>query len=354
MPGASYDMGLFEFLRRDEFVAREFSETAMISRMIEFEKHLAAALGAVGAVPKSEISAALRKLADFAPDTKLIRECTERDGVPVPELVRQLRAAAGAQFGTGLHLGATSQDLIDTALVLALKNVNAYFLSRLNRLGGAFERLSAEFGDVEVMARTRMQNAEPMLARFRIESWRRPLDSHRKRLESLGPQLERLQFGGPTGDRSRLGSRADDVARILADALGLCEPGHGWHSERDSLAEYASWNSALAGILGKFGQDVALMAQMGEVRLLNAGGSSSMPHKSNPIKAELLVSLARFNATLVSGFHQALVHEQERSGAAWMLEWMVLPQACAVSGASLVGAESLANSIAEFGAESKR
>ncbi|MDE0113510.1 MAG: 3-carboxy-cis,cis-muconate cycloisomerase [Albidovulum sp.] len=340
---------LFEFVRRDDFVAREFSESAMLMRMIDFEVALADVLERVGLIPEPTVSAAKENIKEFVPDMELIRECTERDGVPVPELVRQLREAAGEECSACLHLGATSQDLIDTALVLALKNVNSHFESLGKRLDLAFERMESEFGLGEVMARTRMQNAEPMLAKFRIKSWRRPLLSQLERLESLRSRLEALQFGGPTGDRSRLGRESSEVSRQLALALGIRDPGHAWHAERGTLAEYAAWNATLAGILGKFGLDMAFMAQMGEISLAYTGSSSSMPHKSNPIRAELLVSLARFSATLVSGCHQALVHEQERSGSAWMLEWMLLPQICEATGASLNCAVSLANSVQHFG-----
>ena len=101
-----------------------------------------------------------------------------------------------------------------------------------------------------------------------------------------------------------------------------------WHSQRDRIGEFGSFLSLLSGTLGKIGQDIALMAQneVGEVQLATGGGSSAMPHKSNPVPAEVLVTLARFNAGLLGTLHQALVHENERSGAAWTLEWMVLPQ----------------------------
>ena len=108
----------------------------------------------------------------------------------------------------------------------------------------------------------------------------------------------------------------------------------------------------MTGSLGKFGQDVALLAQseVGEIRLASGGGSSAMPHKVNPVGAEVLVTLARFNATLLSGMHQALVHENERSGAAWTLEWMLLPQMMAATGAALATAQRLLPDIAFRGA----
>jgi 3-carboxy-cis,cis-muconate cycloisomerase len=134
----------------------------------------------------------------------------------------------------------------------------------------------------------------------------------------MSPRLLRLQCGGPVGISS-----GDN----LAAHLGLVAPAKSWHTMRDGFGELAGWLSLVSGSLGKIGIDISLMVQQGidEISLVGGGSSSAMPHKLNPILAELLVTLARYNATQVSGMHQALVHEQERSGAAWALEWMILP-----------------------------
>jgi 3-carboxy-cis,cis-muconate cycloisomerase len=133
--------------------------------------------------------------------------------------------------------------------------------------------------------------------------------------------------------------------------LQLTVPDYVPHAARDRIAALGSWLSQVTGALGKIGQDVALMAQneIGEVALSGAGGSSAMAHKQNPVLAEILVTLARFNAVQVSGLHQALVHEQERSGAAWTLEWMILPQMVIACGASLRLASTLVGQIKRLG-----
>ncbi|WP_292580394.1 lyase family protein, partial [Mesorhizobium sp.] len=157
------------------------------------------------------------------------------------------------------------------------------------------------------------------------------------------------EFGGQRGTLEKLGDKASAVRAALAAKLGLADAPQ-WHSRRDALAEFASWLSLVTGSLGKFGQDVALMAQAGaDIKLSGGGGSSAMPHKQNPVKAEALVALARFNATQLSGMHQALVHEQERSGAAWMLEWLILPQMVAATAAALRLAAGLAAQIESLG-----
>jgi 3-carboxy-cis,cis-muconate cycloisomerase len=158
-----------------------------------------------------------------------------------------------------------------------------------------------------------------------------------------------VQFGGAAGTLEKLGDKGPAVRAALAAKLGLGDAPQ-WHSQRDALAEFASLLSLITGSLGKFGQDVALMAQAGsEITLSGGGGSSAMPHKQNPVKAEALVALARFNATQLSGMHQALVHEQERSGAAWTLEWLLLPQMAVATAAALRLAAELAGQIESLG-----
>ncbi|RUU26526.1 3-carboxy-cis,cis-muconate cycloisomerase, partial [Mesorhizobium sp. M6A.T.Ca.TU.002.02.2.1] len=140
------------------------------------------------------------------------------------------------------------------------------------------------------------------------------------------------------------------VRAAVAERLSLGDAPQ-WHSQRDRIAELANWLSLVTGGLGKFGQDIALMAQAGdELQLAGGGSSSAMAHKRNPIDAEMLVTLARYNAVQLSGTHHALVHEQERSGAAWTLEWLILPQMLMAAGASTCVADRLLSNITAIGA----
>ncbi|QRM27337.1 3-carboxy-cis,cis-muconate cycloisomerase [Microvirga sp. VF16] len=326
----------------DEEVGAFFSNEAELSAMLQVEAVLAEAEAKVGLIDEEAASRIGKVCHAFQADWTKLAEGLARDGVIVPEFVRQLRAAVGEPHAKSVHLGATSQDIIDTALVLRLKEVLEILGHRLDTVIHSLDGLKRRDGSVCLMAHTRMQRALPFPAADKIDTWIQPLERHRGTLEALARRLLVLQLGGPIGTRSELKGYGDAVADAMAEILGLgLAPS--WHSQRDRIGEFGAFLSLLTGTLGKIGQDIALMAQneVGEVQLATGGGSSAMPHKSNPVPAEVLVTLARFNAGLLGTLHQALVHENERSGAAWTLEWMVLPQMAVASAAALSRAQGL-------------
>lgn len=333
----------------DQEVEAIFGEAATLQRMLEFELALTESLGEAGLVAAQSLYRIRAALNNFSADPDMLAAAAARDGVVVPGLVRQLKSSLDERDRNSLHFGATSQDLVDTVLMLAIRDFLAIATPRLSATIGELHKLKTEFGPAELMGMTRMQPAQPIRVAKRIASWTGPLERHLKRLPELEDFMSVLQLGGPVGDRSPLGDHAGTVAGKLAKRLGLSDPGSGWHAERDRIAEIASWLALVTGSLGKIGQDLAIMAQQGVVKFHGGGKSSSMPHKNNPISAEILVTLARLNAVLVSGLCQSQLHEQERSGSAWMLEWILLPQMCVTTGASLSRAASVMRDIRSIG-----
>lgn len=322
---------------------------AELAAMLAFETALAEAEAAEGVIPAAAAAAIIPALAAFRVDRVALATGVARDGVVIPDLVRQLRAAVGPEHGAHIHFGATSQDVIDTALVLRLKTVLPVLGARLDSVAATLEALARRFGNRPLMGRTRMQAAIPITAGDRIESWRGPLLRQRARLEAVADEVLVVQFGGAAGTLEKLGEKGPAVRAGLAARLGLGDVPQ-WHSQRDRIALLAGWLATTSGALGKFGQDVALMAQGGgEIALASGGTSSAMPHKANPVGAETLVALARFAAVQAGGLDQALVHEQERSGAAWTLEWLLLPQLVTATAASLRTAMDLATGIRSIG-----
>ncbi|MEM6463794.1 MAG: 3-carboxy-cis,cis-muconate cycloisomerase [Pseudomonadota bacterium] len=334
----------------DEPVAAHFSVSAEIQAMLRFEAALAHCEEAAGVIPEGSSDRIAEACKQFTPDMHAMKQATVRDGVCVPEMVRQLRATLDPDIKQFFHFGATSQDVVDTALVLRLKPVLAELEARiavvLEHIASADER----FGHRPLTAHTRMQIAIPITVGDKLAAWRRPLQELATGLDRIRGLVLKLQFGGAAGTLDQLGEKSPAVLAQLAKALDLGDCGC-WHTDRTSLAELAGWLSQVTGVLGKVGQDVALMAQneVGAVKLSGGGTSSAMAHKHNPVSAEVLVALAGFNATLVGGMHRALVHENERSGAAWTMEWMLLPQMAVASAASLRTAIRMVGSIEDLG-----
>lgn len=321
----------------DGETARHFSPEAELRAMLQFETALAKVEADLGVIPAAAAAAIAQAGESFQPDEAALAQAAARDGLVVPEWVGQLRRAVGAPDDVHVHFGATSQDVLDTSLILRLKPILGIFAARLGRLDERLSELTRQHGAQTLMGRTRMQRALTITWADRIAAWRAPLGRHQARLRELTPRLLVVQLGGPVGTLEKLGDKGPAIVAALARELGLAAPASSWHTARDTLAEFAGWLSLLTGALGKIGQDITLLAQneVGEVTISGGGRSSAMIHKSNPVLAEILVSLARYNAVQLSGMHQALVHEMERSGAAWTLEWMVLPQMVAATGAAL-------------------
>lgn len=317
----------------DDEIQAFFSAQADIAAMVGFERALTAAQGAVGMVPQSVADQIVTMLDGFVPDLEQLAWGTARDGVVVPDLVTQLRRAVGGEAATSVHLGATSQDVIDTSFAMRANAAGAALDQRLAAIIAGLDALSERFGTTVLAGHTRMQIARPITVAHKIAEWRAPLARYRDKRPDPLP----LQLGGAVGNRAELGDYAQAVADHMAASLGLPQALRARHTERDGIADLAHWLSLMTATLGKMGQDVALMAQneVGQVTVSGGGTSSAMPGKANPVAAEVLVTLARFNATLIAGVHSAMVHENERSGAAWTLEWMLVPQMFAATGAAL-------------------
>ena len=351
MTAAPLDHPILSGLLGDPELAPHLAAEAELAAMLRFERALARSQAALGLLDPAALAAIETACDDFRPDLPALAAATARDGVVVPELLRQLRRTLPAAYHDQLHAGATSQDVIDTGLILRLRPILDVFEQRLRVLIGSLEALGDRFGTNPLMGRTRMQDAMPITVGDRLASWRRPLGDHEARLAALRPRLLVLQFGGPVGTLAEFGERGAALRHRLAAELALGDAPQ-WHSQRAMLAEFAGWLSLLTGSLGKLGGDILLMGQnaIGEVALAGGGGSSAMPHKENPVPAEVLPALAGFCATLLPGLHHALVHEQERSGRSWTLEWMVMPQMIIAAGAATRTAALLLEQVTWLGA----
>ena len=337
---------LLSGLAGDEAVAALLGDDAQLQAMLSIERALAEASAETGFIARADAVAIGKTIDAFVPDWDDLRKGMARDGVVVPALVAQLRSRLPEAQRPALHKGATSQDIIDTALMLQLGEVLALVELRIGELMVQLEALDAEHGGRSLMAHTRMQAALATHWHAKIESWLAPLGRHHRALQAMRPELLVVQLGGPVGDRGSFAGHGDAIAASMAQRLdlGVAAP---WHATRDPIVALGSRLALLTGSLGKIGADIALLAQteVGAVSLVGGGSSSAMAHKSNPVAAEILVALARFNAGLAGTLQQSMVHEYERSGAAWTIEWLTLPQMCETTGASLRLAQQLLRQI---------
>jgi 3-carboxy-cis,cis-muconate cycloisomerase len=344
--------GFLDLLLKDEALEALIGTEADITAMISVELALARATCACGLISDDAAQAIATAGHAFKPDLATLNGATLRDGVVVPELVRQLRAHVGAPHDASIHFGATSQDIIDTALAVRLCAVFELFDARLKALLTSLDQLSATFGDNALMGRTRMQAAIPIKVSDRLAVWRGLIERAHVALGEVRAHNLIVSLAGPAGTSEKFGDKINDVRHAMAALLHLSVPGYVPHAARDRIAALGNWLSQATGALGKIGQDIALMAQneIAEIALSGGGGSSAMAHKQNPVRAEILVTLARYNAVQVSGLHQALVHEQERSGSAWTLEWMILPGMLNTTGTALTHAAALLGAVKRIGA----
>ncbi|TCU14072.1 3-carboxy-cis,cis-muconate cycloisomerase [Rhizobium sullae] len=330
----------------DDEVAAYLSADADIRAMLFFERALAKAESVHGLIPEKAASRIADACKGFTADMAGLKAATAKDGVVVPELIKQLRKCVGGDAAEHVHFGATSQDVIDTSLMIRLKSIAFLFSGRLGAAIFALDALDREFGQNTLMGHTRMQAAIPIAVSDRLRTWRAPLELYRGRLTE---QSFPVQFGGAAGTLDKLGDKAAAIRASLAQELGLADEPQ-WQSQRAMIADLTNLFSLITGSLGKMGQDIALLAQAGgEIELAGGGGSSAMAHKQNPVAAETLVALARFNAAQLSAIHQSLVHEQERSGAAWTLEWLVIPQMVMATAAALRLARELTGNVLRLG-----
>ncbi|MGZ9808876.1 lyase family protein [Pseudoroseicyclus sp. H15] len=325
----------------EEEVAGLFSGGALSAAMVRVEAALAEAEGAVGAIPAEAGQAIASGLAGVTIDPTRLAEGTAGAGVPVPALVKELRAALPAETAEYLHWGATSQDIVDTALVLQYRVALDILEARAARLTAALKAASETHAELVMAARTRSQVATPITFGLRCARWAQPVLAEAATLPALRARLT-VQFGGASGANTAVAPHGPAISAALAKRLGLPE-GPAWHGDRGAIAALGQWAARLSSGLAKFAGDLILLGRTGEAMAGQGGGSSTMPQKSNPVAAEAIVTLARLTATLAPALTQP--HAEERDGAAWALEWLTLPQMLADTGAALAHAITLAETL---------
>jgi len=337
MTSSPLDSAIYGPLFGDSATADPMSDAAQVRVMRRVEAALARVQGRLGVIPEDAAGRIAEVAADIDIDPAALGGGTASAGIPVPALVAALRGAVGKRAAAYVHWGATSQDIVDTGMVLRLRDALAILAERLDTVIANLATQAYQHRAVVMAARTRSQMATPITLGLKVATWLAPLLRHRDRLTELRPRLEVLQFGGASGTLAALGRNGIAVMEALAKELGLAAPALPWHSQGDRVAELGGWLALVSGSLGKMAGDVILLGQseVGELAAGAGGGSSTMPNKSNPVRAEAMVALARHNAGLLGTLHQSLIHGHERDGVAWSLSWLCLAPMVIACGGSL-------------------
>ena len=338
MAVSPFDSALYRDLLHDDEIGRLFSDDAELDAMIRVEAALARVQGSLGVIPEASAQQIVKTLRDLRIEPVDLADGTHAAGIPVPALVAALRSALPApEHSQFLHWGATSQDIMDTGLVLRLRAIRDIIDARLRLLLSVLADLALTYAELPLAARTRRQPATPTSFGAVLAAWGSPLLGQLEALAQVGPRLLRVSLAGAAGNSSALGEKAAAQRAALAAELEIADCELPWHSDRSALAEFSSVLTRINGALAKLGEDCILGAQaeVGELALAAGGGSSTMPQKQNPVQAEALLSLFQLATALDGAMSQALLHRQQRDGAAWMLEWHALPQICMACGRAL-------------------
>ena len=334
----------------DADVAARFSGRAQLQAMLDVEAALAHAEARVGVVPASCVEPIRSAARAALYDTDRIAAEALETANPVIPVVRHLtaRVAAGdAGAARFVHWGATSQDILDTGLVLQLRAAVPAVIDHLARGVRAAAAHAREHAGATMAGRTWLQQATPVTFGLKAAGWADALDRSRRRLHAALDDALVLQFGGASGTLASLGSRGPAVTEALAARLELSVPDIPWHAHRDRFAQLACALGVAAGAAGKIGRDVALLAQteVGEAAEPAApgrGGSSTMPQKRNPVAASVALAAAGRAPGLVATMLGAMVQEHERGLGGWQVEWDTLPDLVAiVAGGAGAAADAL-------------
>ncbi|MFE2942320.1 adenylosuccinate lyase family protein [Streptomyces sp. NPDC059255] len=343
------------FLFRDMFgtpAMREvFSDSAYVRRLIDTETALARAQAKVGIIP-AEAAEDITRKADFdSLDLERLRAETEIVGYPVLPLVKQIADQCG-DAGHYLHWGATTQDIMDNAVMLQCKQGVALLGAQLDRVRDALRRLAEEHADTVTAGRTHLQHALPVTFGYRCAVWLSALDRHAERLEQARARALMVQFGGAAGTLASLGDGPEGLlARAaLAEELGLADPAITWHVTRDGLVELVSLFASVGGSLGKIAWDVMMMCsseygELAEPFVPGRGASSTMPQKRNPISSELMFAAAKLLRDKSSTMLDATMQDFERATGPWHLEWATVPEAFLLLSSSLHQAEFMLSGL---------
>ena len=350
MASSAIDAEIFGNLFGTSSMRQIFADESLIQRYLDVEAALARVQARIGIIPK-EAAAEITAKAKFDNfNFEEYKRGVARVSYPILPLVEGIVAMCKDGLGEYSHWGTTTQDIMDSALSLQIRDALAIIETDLSAVADLLAGLAREYRDAPVAGRSHLQHALPVTFGYKAAVWLSGIERHLTRLAELKPRATLVQFGGAVGTLASLGEDGLKTQDALADELGLGRPEISWHTMRDNVAEIVTWMGLLTGTLGKIGTDVLMMMQTEVGEVFEAfehgrGASSTMPQKRNPVSCELMLVAARTMRQHVAQMLDGMLQDHERASGAWHLEWLTVPQSFIITAGALSQARDLLNGL---------
>lgn len=336
MPFTAAESAIFGAMFGDPEAAAIFSDEALVRLWCQVEGALAEAEASFGIIPQEMAHRIAMCTASAEIDLARLGAGTNLVGYPILPLIEILEEEIGPEAGAYLHWGATTQDIMDSALALQMVKLHQLIERHLGTLTERLAEAASRYRDLPMVGRTHGQHAVPITLGYKFAVWLDELARHRNRLRDMRPRIGVGQLSGAAGTLASLGSEGLRVRQEMCRRLGLKAPTVGWHTARDSLAELGSVLGLVAGTLGKMALEVAALqrneiGELSEGFTTGRGSSSTMPQKRNPISSEVMIAQSAFVRHQVPLLTYAMTGVHERAMGEWQVEWIVFPQISVMS-----------------------
>ncbi|WP_299929870.1 adenylosuccinate lyase family protein [uncultured Pelagimonas sp.] len=346
MPATLFDSPYYADQFSTPAMREIFSDMGRFQSWLDFEAALARAEASCDVIPSEAAEAITAAATTDNLDPAAMRVMFEKVGFAIVPLVKQLTAACPDHAARYVHWGATTQDALDTGLVLQMRTGLALIEAELDGVISALVKLSADHRNTPMAGRTFQQHAVPITFGYKSAGWLDEALRHRAKLPEIKDRAFAVQFGGAVGTLAPLGDKGTAVRAALARELDLRDPDITWHTGRDGLGEMIFWLGQVGGLLGRIGTEVAMLmrSEVSEVRepyVPGRGASSAMPQKRNPIACPQIIAIANRLRALVPQMMESQIQEHERGIAAMPVEWMVIPEAFLLASGALMQARPM-------------
>ncbi len=350
MPAHVIDSIFFKDLFGSEPMREVFDDLNLLQKWLDYEAALARAESSVGIVPPEAAAEITRAAQAASMDTDAIKRGVDKTVHPLVSVIWQLSELCQGEAGRYVHWGATTQDVMDTAIVLQVKESFPLFEKTLDDLMNAAAKLAREHRDTPMAGRTHGQQALPITFGFKVAVWLSEMKRHKVRLEACKERVLMGQFAGAAGTLASVTEKGIEINAGLCAELGLNVPEIGWHTARDGFAEFASVIAMICATMGKIAHEIidlqkSEVAEAEEPFEMGKVGSSTMPQKRNPMICEAILTLARLTRRHATTAIDAMLHEHERDWSSFQMEWAYIPELCVMTHGAMVMTERVLSGL---------